>query len=336
MKYTFHIGTEKTGTTSIQKALWLDRPNLAKRKILVPTLFGSPNHMELAAAICPLSKTNELQIIEMTRQACSHEEYKKRLRDQIFQEIQADDFERVVISNEHCHSRVVSSIDVARLLDLFDADPKNCEIIVYLRRQDRLAVRLYSTVLKLGGKIDLFPQPEHGVLPWYFDYERLLDLYARQIPKKNIHVRIYETGGFHQGNVVNDFYNLARLGITPTITPEENKSLSLAQGLFLELFNKPFPILSGDKMNPERGNIEMVINEVLPEKKWLPKRNSATEFYALFKESNQRVVEKYLPLHDRPTLFEEDFTEYPLKPVKSTLSQEELMQFVEAIWRFRN
>lgn len=80
MRLSIHIGTEKTGTTSIQTALKADRDRLAESGVLFPILFGSLNQMELSVAASNQDCPDELQLIELGRQNCSLEEYRQRLQ----------------------------------------------------------------------------------------------------------------------------------------------------------------------------------------------------------------------------------------------------------------
>lgn len=335
MKLTLHIGTEKTGTTSIQAALAADRERLAEKGVLFPRLFGSPNHMELAVAATNPAPPDELQMIELGRQDCDLAEYRRRLAARIAEETQSGNFDRIVVSNEHCHSRLRDAEAIRRLIGLFGASPQDCEVIVYLRRQDRLAVSLHATVLQLGGKEALFRPQVAGALDHYFDFERVLDTYAQVLGPDRIRVRLYEPNGFQNGNVVSDFYAVAALGMAPSSTPRFNQSLSFSKAKFLRRFNAHFPILRDGRLNEERGRIFKVIQHVRPGPPFRPARAEAEAFYAPFREGNARVRARFLPDLDRSTLFDEDFSEYPETAPDWTLAEDEVFDFIAAIWRYR-
>lgn len=335
MKLTIHIGTEKTGTTSIQAALAKDRARLAGQGVLFPKLFGSPNHMELAVAASDPNPRDELQMIELRRQNCGHDEYRERIAAQIADEIGDANATNVVVSNEHCHSRLRGPAAVRRLIDLFGIAPEQCRIVVYLRRQDRLAVSLYSTVLKLGGASSVFPETTGVELPYYFDLERVLDTYAQVVGRERIRVRLYEPGLLLNNDVVTDFYNVAGLGIEPSISPRQNESLSMAQAIFLRAFNERFPLIRDGAINPERGPIFEAIRNVGLGDRFRPAKDAAMAFYEQFRDGNVRVRAAFLPDLQRDTLFDEDFSEYPDASAPWQLTDENYLDFVSAIWRFR-
>jgi len=334
VKITLHIGTEKTGSTSIQRALAADRAALAEGGILYPQLFGSDNHMELAVAAMAPKAGDELQLVELKRQDCDHATYCERLKAQIEQERAGGAFDRIVLSNEHCHSRLGDSEAVARLIALFDADPADCNVIVYLRRQDRLAVSLHSTRLKLGGKGDLFPPASEIYRPYYFDFQQVIATYDALIPAGNIDVRLYENPRLAGGDVVADFYEAAGLGVTPSVTPRANPSLSNAQSLFLARFNDMFPLIVDGRINEARGPIFQAIRNVGLGERFRPSRADALAFYEPFRPGNAAIRERFLPALDRPTLFDENFDDYPEAADTASLDEETLFEFVAAIWRY--
>lgn len=335
MKVTLHIGTEKTGTTSIQNALNRDRDTLAARGILYPRLFGSSNHMEVAVAAMDPDAGDELQMIELGRQDCSHREYVARLKSRLIEELDAGAYDQIVISNEHCHSRLRHLAAIRRIVELVDVSPEEFEIIVYLRRQDRLAVSLYSTRLKLGGRGEVFPMVRDTNLPHYYDFARLLSLYSEVFGPQRIRVRLYDRHRLDGGDVVSDFYRMAGLGIEPATRPRANPSLSRQQVLFLERFNDAFPMIRDGRINDERGPIFAAIRKAGLGEPFMPPRNEAEAFYAHFRPGNAEVRAGYFPDLDRETLFDEDFSDYPSDPQVNRLTESELMEFVGAIWRFQ-
>lgn len=333
MKLILHIGCEKTGTSSIQKALASDREAFSAGGILFPKLHGWTNHTEIAVAAMNPSRGDELQIRELTRAGCDNEEYRRRIRAMLRDEIAAGGHDRLLISNEHCHSRLRRPVEVQRLADLFDGIADEITVIVYLRRQDRMAVSSNSTRLKVGGRGPIFPPEKPGVTPPYFDFEALLRRYSKVFGAGNIRVRIYERALLADGDVVADFYETAALGRPGKSVPELNTSVSAAQYRFLQKFNARFPLLRDGKVNPERGPIYARIQNVLTGPPFRPARADAEAFYARFAEGNARVHRDYRPDLDRPTLFEEDFSSYPETADSEELTAEEVLDFTAAIWR---
>lgn len=336
MKLTLHIGMEKTGSTSIQKALWSDRAAFATRGILVPTMFGSPNHMELAAAAMGARDQDEVQRYAVRLAGASdHDRFVADLERRIADEASAGSFERMVVSNEHCHSRLRTPEAAARAIALLGVRPEDTEVIIYLRRQDRVAVSLHSTRLKLGGVGRIFPLTRKGALDYYFRYDRVLETWAAVVGRERVTVRLYEKPRLTGGDVVADFYAAAGLGAPPANLPRDNASLGRAQFLFLTRFNQRFSKAAGDGLRRLRGPILNAIAEVGPKAPYRPARAEALAFYEAARASNAAVRAAWFPTLDRATLFDEDFSEYPAEADRETLTEDELFDFVEALWTFR-
>jgi len=333
MRIILHIGSEKTGTTSIQNALRNDCLRLKKDGVLYPVLFGSENHMEIAVCAADDNVVSELRLLELNKLGLNIHEYRAKLQEKLSNELHSGDYHTVIVSNEHCHSRIKSNAEMERLRSMLNYFTSDIKVIVYLRRQDLLAVSLYSTKMKLGGNGPVFPNITSKMLLPYFCYDLLLERYAKFFGKQNIIVRIYEPGLLVDGDVVSDFYRVAELGESPNVKFKSNPSLSAKQLVFLKLFNDRFPLLLNGEINIHRGNIYSVIKDVLQGPKFTPTRSDAERFYCSFKHSNLRVYNDYSLDISRTVLFDEDFSHYPENEPTSSLTNSDFMDFIEAIWK---
>ena len=57
-----HIGTEKTGTSTLQEFFYQNKLNLAKNDIFFPETFGKKNHIKLSAYACSDNKKDDVRI----------------------------------------------------------------------------------------------------------------------------------------------------------------------------------------------------------------------------------------------------------------------------------
>ena len=290
--------------------------------------------MELAVAAMGRKADDELQIWELSQQACDYEEYCDRLKNKIRSEIAAGDFHTIIFSNEHCHSRLLTIEALHRLVEVIGLPSENFEIVVYLRRQDRLAVSLFSTRIKLGDVDSVFPPIEDGVLPEYFCFDRLLQLYACVFDRKKIKVRLFEKSRMIGGDVVSDFYDTIGLNMAPSQRFHENASLSLESIIFLTSFNRKFPLIVDGRINELRGPILEAINQGKTGTPFYPSREEAVSFYIAFGSGNSAVASSFFPDLDRLTLFDDDFSAYPEGQPRSELEVKECMQYIEDIWRY--
>jgi hypothetical protein len=78
-----------------------------------------------------------------------------------------------------------------------------------------------------------------------------------------------------------------------------------------------------------------VIRNIRTEPRFRPQRQQAFDFLKHFENSNARIKKDYFPNLERATLFDDDFSEYPLVDMSKQPNAEELFDFIEAIWKFK-
>src|SRR5438309_11963248 len=102
-----HIGTEKTGTTSIQNFLAQNRDHLREKGILYPRAAGNQNHTALAAyalrrtTIAKRRRSKEPETRRDVRQ------FRDELIDKLDSELCDANVSTLIFSNEHLSSRIV-------------------------------------------------------------------------------------------------------------------------------------------------------------------------------------------------------------------------------------
>lgn len=331
MKLTLHIGTEKTGSTSIQHALAARREELLAAGILYPRLFGSENHTEVAVAAMGPRPNDPLQIQETTHAGMDHAGYAEAVSRRLGEEIDAAGVETLLISNEHCHSRLTDLDSIRRILDVIGRPVTRVEVIVYLRRQDRMAVSMHSTRLRDGGRGTIFPVFREP--PAYYDFHRLMANYAEVFGAGSIRARLFEREHLVGGDVVADFFALLGLAVSLPPAARANLSLSRQQARFLEMFNERFPLIVDGRLNPARGPVMAAVHKTLRGQPGRPARAQAMAFQTQFADVNRLARDRFLPGLDRSTLFDDDFSDYPEQDETAwPLTEDELMAFTAALW----
>lgn len=202
-KLILHIGCEKTGTTSIQNSLFLNRKLLLKSEgILYPQSLGKRNHTKLAIYTC----SDDKNLTRFLFPDLSLDKFRQQVRQDFIQELANSDAERVIISNEWLHPRVRHPDEFNRLKSLLDEVADKVEIVLYVRRQDKLAMSLYSTSLKAGNyKRFSFPSISDGKLPYYYDFLSIYRNWKSFFGAGNIQVRVFDRENLFKKDVVMDF-----------------------------------------------------------------------------------------------------------------------------------
>lgn len=312
-----HLGTEKTGSTSIQSFLEANRERLLRLGYLVPSCFGIPNHMGITVACGSSGNVADL-CRHVLRAGEDISGYRKRLAGELADEIRSATeagATTLLVSNEHLHSRI-RTIDEARcVVDLLSQWVERVEGVLYLRRQDRLAVSLHSTRLKVdsGTRAQMFPDDPAGLQ--YYDYLALAKRWRSALGDGQLRLRRFERVRLAGGDVLKDYLGIVGLPAEPgdwALPKAMNESLSIAAQAFLEAFNQRIPRYVGRKLNPLRGNIVGILEQHFPGDGPAVARGPALDFYGRFRQDNRLLAEEF---GFEEGMFDEDFDHYPETPV---------------------
>jgi len=315
LKALVHIGGEKTGTTSIQEFCARNRARLADAGILYPASLGSPNHVALTAYSLADLKVDDLRRDLGILNPADVRTFRERLRHDLAAEIHAHPgAHTLLLSNEHLQSRLLQLNEVKRLRDFLTQYTDDIKLIVYLRRQDRVAVSYYSTKLKAShvGDDAVFPLigPDDK-LPPYYDFDSMLKLYELVFGIENIIVRILEPRRLTGGDLLVDFRATCAIpeDVEYVEIPRRNESLSEIGIAFFKRFNEAVPRFLDGRPNFMRGDIIATMMKRFSGSGPQVARRDAEEFYSRFVESNGRICARYFPAWGGK-LFDDDFSTY--------------------------
>lgn len=328
-----HIGTEKTGTTSIQSYLTQNRDKLRCQGILFPTVLGANNQLRLPAYAMDAGKHDVVHAIVLSEERNGIDDFRKQLRIRLSRELSSFGGHTVVVSSEHCHSRLRSYDEIARLKSLFDGFSDQVKVVVYLRRQDRVALSLFSTAIKCG-KTDIdniFPKINAKQLPYYFNYRQIILQYREVFGDEGVIVRIYEDAINSPGGLISDFSSIIGIAENDLLIPERvNKSLSYQTQLFLAEFNRHVPWLVNGRLNKQRANLVSLLENISNGRGKMPSRAGAKEFYNHFGWTNSWVQRELFT--EKTHLFDLDFMEYPEIEAEESISYIDAVEIAAKLW----
>lgn len=214
MKITLHIGTHKTGTTSLQRFLHSNRGQLKAQGVLYPD-YGLLHHAhhEWPWSIAGVDGGRRLT------------DTSEQLLKRYLAEADAQRCDQLLVSSEEFEF-VRAPAKLAGLAEqLKDFQVK---ILVYLRRQDYYLESEYGQHLRMYEKRETKEIDEF--LFWHaladrFNYRRLLTPWAEAFGYDNIKVRVYEKERFAAGSIFTDFLSSLELTMSSQWRlPEENES----------------------------------------------------------------------------------------------------------------
>lgn len=235
-----HIGTEKTGTKSIQLTLCCNQKKLLEHGVYYPTdaslsFVSTTAHWPVAAAFSeakgfvPPEKQHAPKLILRDLENC----------------ISSSPAQNVLLSAEPISAQLVKKSQVKSLRKATKKLKARVSILVYLRPQADFFVSSVSTYLKSGQILPLTAEgycAMNGIEIDYrnaerFNYLRMYRLWSHQFGREHMIVRPYAHHG--EAHVI-DF--LAAIGVENItldhVPSEQNRSLSLEAALLLNEFNQ--------------------------------------------------------------------------------------------------
>ncbi len=328
---TLHIGTEKTGTTSIQDFLALNRPQLKQQGILYPESLGKKNHIKLAAYAS--HKTWQSLPKSLAYGENNPEAFNKRLTQKLQEELALHPEEYAIISNEHLHSRLHGIGQIKRVKALLEEFFHSITILVYFRRQDLMSFSRYSTALKAGfADATPFTSSRHQ---YYYDFFRIYHNWSNVFGQRQVKVRLFAKEHWKNGDLLEDFCLSSGIGQFEALSiPERrNQALSLEAEWLLKTLNKQTQAGLVTLNRPTRKKLVKEICQKYHGSPFYPKKRTAINFYHQFSESNNMLGKC---LNDCPEpMFNNDFSMYPenietgLLPEKRLWARNELRQLLK-------
>ena len=320
-----HIGTEKTGSTSLQHFLGANRRALLQAGIFVPACLSpydvAANHERLTTFALADDKLND--DLRVAASVCAPEQVAEH-RASVTHALRAEvaslpadlGAKTLLLSNEHCHSRLVERAEVVRLRTFLGEFAQQVRIVVYLRPQHELAVSLYDQALK-GGYADVSVLPDFSgrTRQWvsrsYFDYADLLGRWSDVFGRDAVDVRIYHRSELANGSVVDDFADYLELSDIPGLSFPKSTNISMGaeRQIALNAINR-LAQARGQPLTPElRATLIEQFQQTTRGGGLRPSRHDAEAFFQSFALSNEQVRSIFMPQRDR--LFMPDFTDYP-------------------------
>jgi len=185
IKVIFHIGLEKTGTTSFQRFCTRNARGLIKHNVLYPkrsSAFYALNHAPLTASYLHSESPDDFYL----RSTITSSKMVKSLK----REIEASGAETVIISSEHLSSRFRAP-KIEKLAE--DFSEYDCHVVIALRDHLSRLFSSYSTHVMSGSDQTLDEYAESILLPdnLYMRYADTIRLWEASFGRDNVIVFDY-------------------------------------------------------------------------------------------------------------------------------------------------
>jgi hypothetical protein len=307
-----HIGTPKTGTTSIQAFFAGNRNALMQKGIYYPEVFAkgsgraAANHIKLAASCADYKRSKELCSSLGIDTEESWVTFHSKLSTLFDDELRAlkNIPETLICSNEHLSVQVFEVEEMTRLKTLFSEWCEDIYIVVYLREQVDVTISSYIQKLKGGYSKDLVLAD----LPsrWK-DYENLVNEWSNVFGRDRVIPRLFARDKLDNGDLISDFSNVVGLSAEALqhldFPAPSNESISAEQCKVLLEFNR-FVRNSSFSKNEVTSMRKCLVDHFRSTKsgsKLKVDNKEIKDFRKKYLESNRRLASRYFP--DEENLF---------------------------------
>jgi hypothetical protein len=334
-EFIVHIGTSKTGSTSIQRVLSREREALAAQGVHYPASPGAESHVLLVMAAAHarhLYGSDDRPIW----QGIGPDARLARFREEFAAEMATlpRSIDRVIISAEQFSLLLRDPRSVQSVRDLLAPYAHHIRVVVYLRRQDRHFVSLYNELLRAGNA----PAPsllEMQVRAQYnYNYAALLNRWVRVFGRRWVEPRLLEAPAGQRFDVVEDF--LGACGLTLDLEAEDaaraaNPAISHeGQQILVALAACIRARAAGHHWNvqsPLWRVLTASVANALTGPGWRPTQAEAQAFLARYDTPNESVRRRWFP--ERASLFRLDFSDLP--ETRMVLDDRALLQAALAV-----
>lgn len=306
VRFVLHIGTEKTGTTTLQGYLHSAKAQLREQGIEYYSSHGRIEARGLSASAVGDQLPDDYLKQEGIVSPQQRQMFRKKMKDD-FQHAMSfldEHIHTVVISSEHFHSRLRQQHQLQWLKDLLSPWAWEVQVVVYLRAQTDMLTSFYSTALRNGEVQDLeaLGKKVCHAGNQYYNHRMLLELWGKVFGENALIPRLFTSDDLMQGDIVADFADVLgveSLRLVDLSLPRQNESINPAGQALLRGLNKAHKRAEHALPATEHQSLAREVMTVFAG----PGERLAveTELQSAFGASNQWVCNQWFK--DRPALF---------------------------------
>jgi len=297
-----HIGSGKTGTTSIQRLLADNREVLARHGVLYPRSPGNERHGRFGLHLVANERMPDEPLWRRVEGDVTPAEFRARLVGDLRDEVAAHGLPRLLLSDEALYGAPDDVLE--RLRSFATAHADRLTLLCYLRRQDDHVASRYQQVVKVGEVRRMVERVASMDLSSTYDYDRRLATWERIVEPDRFVVRRFEPAGFVDGSLAADF--LAAADIDAPLDAfsrvrRQNESLDAESVEFLRILNLHRVHEQGATVGQvnNRRLVRRLADALSGPTLTLP-REQLEAFMTHWEPGNQRVRERYFADEDGP------------------------------------
>lgn len=324
-----HIGTSKTGTTTIQTYCGINREQLKSKGVLFPIM---PYHYDRITE----NRNGHFLYATIYENGVRNKEKEKQVLKQELDYIVDcfKDYDNVLLSEESIWWATATRRKGLwkYLQEHSQQNHYQVKIIVYLRRQDQFMMSRYNQIIKTdtGGGTQRFYEyfkDMNGKYKCVMNYRQRLDYMAKFFPKENIVVKRFDRSYFYNGDLNADFLHILGVEIDDTfaeLPKDENLGISVQSGELKRVLNR-----LGTMTFAENQKLLQMLNEC---EELLPKREVSImttehieKFMKKFIDDNESIAVDYIG--DGKPMFDYNYKKKPVWSYEDKNYHEEVILF---------
>lgn len=301
-----HIGTEKTGSTSIQTFLRLNQSRLAANGVGVPTCLGDTLHFRLQLMANDDDVNDDfIRNLGLHRDPLMRKRTMAKWKETFYKEVNDSSARTWIISCETLHSRLLREEELRRLRDILSPLFSDITVVVYLREPLALALSRLTEAAKSAYPV-VVPKPPNSNAEFDIcNHKQTVVRWKSLMGPDSLRVRLFEHDALIGGDVVLDFLGTCELDRAEYRLPRhQNTSLSATGLALMEEINRHVP--------------RRWIDGTLIESRWLlachvlqhmrggsgrqPSKQEFDTYRDHYESSNEWVRQRYFP--NRTQLFQ--------------------------------
>ncbi len=299
-----HIGTPKTGTTTIQHFLANNRNELTKRNICYLNYKGRLEHWFIPSLLNTLwEKSNKnIDLFYQNKTLFLNQEQEIQI---IKKEIEKLDSNQIILLSCEGIYQLCSSFE---LLSIFKeilnfVGISDIKIIVYFRRPADYFISYYTQAIKSGSSnyVNIFQKnPDEGIhfmIAYQLKYAKIMKIYENIFEYKNIIIKSFDRNKLLNNNLIDDFLSIFKINRDNSFKTINNINESL-DVLGVNICNilyedKNFSDLISKK-NLIPSFIKIMERFFSTRGKFLPKKTIYNNYNLFYKNEIEELENKYL------------------------------------------
>jgi hypothetical protein len=292
---TLHIGTGKTGTSTVQSFLIQNQPKLAASGLLYPQSILFPNLLtHLGLVYYALGTNTAMKNGRATFTKAEIESYNSVLIEKLRDEIIVSGCPHILMSSEHLSTALRKPKELARLIGGLSQLAHSINVVMYIRPQYELYASQYST--KIKGRDTGPPKAPDRLRDHVFDYDKKLKLWEAARGISAIKVRLFNRKYFKNGDLIDDFFDAIGVPMPmDTVRPprELNQRLDAGALEFLRTVNKLD--LDASRPTSQRRTLVRLLGQISQQDSLAMPAAILQQIDSMYRDSNANVAARYFP-----------------------------------------